>query len=335
VKKILILIISIGLILGLVGIGTQAYFSDVKTSSGNIFTAGTWENPKVTAVDATTQDYIVTVTIAAPSTVAIAPSTIATITSENYTVSADGTTTETITNIPFGTAKATFLASLTKGETNQRWADTGIADTVVTGNTLVVTAQDGTTVVTYTVDVVAAPPAPEDTTAPVITLLGEDPVNLNVGETYTDAGATAIDNVDGDITAKIVTTGLPINTDTTGTYTITYNVSNIAGNSATQVTRTVNVVAAPPAPEDTTAPVITLLGEDPVNLNVGETYTDAGATALDNGTVDLTGSIVTTFTPGPVDTSVLGTFTVQYNVSDAAGNPATEVTRTVIVNEQF
>ncbi len=42
-KKILILIISIGLIFGLVGIGTQAYFSDVETSSGNVFTAGVWE----------------------------------------------------------------------------------------------------------------------------------------------------------------------------------------------------------------------------------------------------------------------------------------------------
>ena len=46
-KKILILIISIGLIFGLVGIGTQAYFSDVETSSGNIFTADVWDNPKV------------------------------------------------------------------------------------------------------------------------------------------------------------------------------------------------------------------------------------------------------------------------------------------------
>ena len=42
-KKILILIIGIGLIFGLVGVGTQAYFSDVKSSSGNIFTTGYWE----------------------------------------------------------------------------------------------------------------------------------------------------------------------------------------------------------------------------------------------------------------------------------------------------
>ena len=42
-KKILLLIINICLVFGLVGIGTQAYFSDAKTSSINTFTAGVWQ----------------------------------------------------------------------------------------------------------------------------------------------------------------------------------------------------------------------------------------------------------------------------------------------------
>jgi len=104
----------------------------------------------VTAADGLTQSYVVTVNFDAASSVA-------TVTSATYTVSAGGTAAETITNVPFGTAKATFLAALTKGETHQAWVDTGIADPVVTGNTLVVTAQDGTTVVTYTVTTNAAP----------------------------------------------------------------------------------------------------------------------------------------------------------------------------------
>ncbi|OHA62431.1 MAG: hypothetical protein A2117_01270, partial [Candidatus Wildermuthbacteria bacterium GWA2_46_15] len=88
-------------------------------------------------------------------------STVATITSATYTVSLGGTTTETITNVSFGTTKATFLAALVKGEIHQTWIDAGIADTVVTGNTLAVTAQDGTTVVTYMVTVNAdIPQAP-------------------------------------------------------------------------------------------------------------------------------------------------------------------------------
>ena len=46
-------------------------------------------------------------------------------------------------------------------------------------------------------------------------------------------------------------------------YSVTYNVSDANGNAAAEVTRTVNVV-------DTTVPVITLLGEDPVTIEVGE-----------------------------------------------------------------
>ena len=80
---------------------------------------------------------------------------------------------------------------------------------------------------------------------------------------------------------------------------------------------------------DTTPPVITRLGEATVNLTVGDSYTDAGATATDDVDGDITGSIVTV---NPVNTAVADTYTVTYNVSDAALNPATEVTRTVIVS---
>ena len=66
-----------------------------------------------------------------------------------------------------------------------------------------------------------------------------------MGDTYTDAGATALDDVDGDITSGIVTVNL-VDTNVISGYTITYNVSDAAGNPATQVTRTVNVVNTAP-----------------------------------------------------------------------------------------
>ncbi len=79
-----------------------------------------------------------------------------------------------------------------------------------------------------------------DNIAPAITILGDNPVNITVGDTYVDAGATAIDNIDGDITSEIsVTTNLNVNV--AGTYTVTYNVSDNALNEATEVIRTVNV----------------------------------------------------------------------------------------------
>ena len=61
-----------------------------------------------------------------------------------------------------------------------------------------------------------------------------------MGGSYSDPGATASDNIDGNITSSIVTVN-PVNTAVVGTYTVTYNVSDAAGNAATQVTRTVYV----------------------------------------------------------------------------------------------
>ncbi|MEI7688834.1 MAG: immunoglobulin-like domain-containing protein [Candidatus Nomurabacteria bacterium] len=83
-----------------------------------------------------------------------------------------------------------------------------------------------------------------DITKPVITLVGDSTINLTVGDSYTDAGATASDNVDGNITANIVTVN-PVNTSVAGTYTVTYNVSDAYGNNAIQISRTVNVVPIP------------------------------------------------------------------------------------------
>jgi hypothetical protein len=100
----------------------------------------------VTAADATTRDYTVTVTVAAASN-------IATVTSATYTVSAGGTANETITGVPTGTTMADFLAALTMGEVNQTWDDAGLSDPIIDGDTLIVTSQDSSTTVTYTVTV--------------------------------------------------------------------------------------------------------------------------------------------------------------------------------------
>ena len=157
--------------------------------------------------------------------------------------------------------------------------------------------------------------------APVITLLGETEVSLELGSTYTDTGATAVDNIDGDITANIAVVST-VDVNTVGTYTVTYNVSDAAGNAAIQVTRTVTITP------DATIPIITLLGKAEVSLELGSTYTDAGATAADNIDGDLTANIAVVST---VDVNIVGTYTVTYNVSDAAGNAAIQVTRTVTI----
>lgn len=89
-----------------------------------------------------------------------------------------------------------------------------------------------------TVVVQSAPAA--DTTPPVISLVGSATVSVKRYKSYSDAGATATDNVDGNITQKI-TVSNPVNTSKVGTYYVRYNVKDAAGNAAAQVTRTVKV----------------------------------------------------------------------------------------------
>ena len=67
-------------------------------------------------------------------------------------------------------------------------------------------------------------------------------MTITRGQTYTDAGATASDDVDGDITENIIKDN-PVNTNQVGSYTITYNVTDSSDNPAEQIERIVNVVA--------------------------------------------------------------------------------------------
>ncbi|CAN7716774.1 S-layer homology domain-containing protein [Paenibacillus sp. LjRoot153] len=185
-----------------------------------------------------------------------------------------------------------------------------------------------------------------DSTKPVISLVGDAVVNLAIGSDYVDAGATALDDREGDITGNIVTTvtsnvynGTSVNTSVAGTYTYHYNVSDAAGNAAAEVTRQVIVSENP----DVIKPIITLNGDAIIYLANGAGYIDAGASAADDPDGDITGNIVTTVTSNvysgvysgtTVDTTLAGTYTYHYNVSDAAGNAAAEVTRTVVVADK-
>ncbi|MEJ2427110.1 MAG: DUF5011 domain-containing protein [Candidatus Thiodiazotropha sp.] len=70
-----------------------------------------------------------------------------------------------------------------------------------------------------------------DTTPPVISLLGANPVEIDISSSdpFVDPGATALDNVDGDISAIIVVGGDTVDTSSPGTYVLTYTVSDAAG----------------------------------------------------------------------------------------------------------
>ncbi|MGI6324368.1 MAG: immunoglobulin-like domain-containing protein [Bacilli bacterium] len=163
----------------------------------------------------------------------------------------------------------------------------------------------------------------EDTTAPIITLNGDAIMTINVGTNFVDPGATAQDDVDGNLTSEIVVTG-DVDEDTLGTYQLRYNVSDNAGNAAEEVVRTVNVINPDP-----NAPIITLLGANPYIIEVDGTYVEPGARAEDDvdGEMILTDENIT----GEVDTSRLGTYLLYYDITDSNGNKALTVTRVVRV----
>ncbi len=163
-------------------------------------------------------------------------------------------------------------------------------------------------------------------TAPVITLIGANPATTTVGSTYTDLGATAQDAEDGDLTTHIVVTGT-VDTAVVGTTTLIYTVTDAGGLTAT-TTRVVEVVECPTEEVVNEAPVITLVGANPATVTVGSTYTDPGATAHDAEDGDITSHIVVA---GTVNTTVVGAYTLTYNVADSKGLSAHPVTRTVNV----
>ena len=116
----------------------------------------------------------------------------------------------------------------------------------------------GTTTVTYTATdakgntgMATQTVTVRDTTAPVITVNGPNPMTVECHTSFVDPGASATDNCDTSVT---VTATSNVNANVPGTYTITYNATDSSGNHAAPATRTVIVV-------DTTAPVITLNGQ--------------------------------------------------------------------------
>ena len=188
----------------------------------------------------------------------------------------------------------------------------------------------------------------EDTIRPVITLIGNELIVIYVGQTYIDAGAICTDDVDGDIipiVGRLGDSGLR-----EGTYVITYDCYDVAGNAAYNNARVVEVVSRhnpfsnnndqkdntprDNTPRDNTAPVITRIGTGLTTVTIGTVYTDEGATCLDNVDGDITPTVRFTTsknsgyqTISSIDTSVVSTSleiyaaqSVQYSCTDAAGN---------------
>ena len=101
-----------------------------------------------------------------------------------------------------------------------------------------------------------------------------------------------------------------------GTATITYKVSDGTSNASGSITVTI--------PDE--APVVTVIGANPLVIAYGSSFTDPGASAID--AVDGT---LTVSTAGSVDTTVAGDHTLTYSATDSAEQTST-ATRVVTVS---
>lgn len=157
-------------------------------------------------------------------------------------------------------------------------------------------------------------------TEPVVYLKGANPLVIDAAPRYADAGATAFDYQEGDLTPVLVTnnvvSGVP------GNYTVTYSATDGTGLTTT-ATRTVQVVANSP-------PVITAppTGFGTLILQAGSPLPDYAALAVAS---DNSGMVTVTQSPPPGTEVVPGTLTITLTAKDAAGNQ-TSIQFTVTVS---
>ncbi|WP_236340004.1 S-layer homology domain-containing protein [Paenibacillus plantiphilus] len=140
-----------------------------------------------------------------------------------------------------------------------------------------------------------------------------------------EAGTIVTIRLDGNAAATVTAAGngswswTPSAVLTEGAHTVSVSATDAAGNTGSFSVEYSFTV-------DTQPPVIALAGAASIVLTAGDPFVDAGATAADS----LEGNLPVT-TTGNVDNQVPGTYTLQYDAQDSAGNAAVPVTRTIQV----
>ena len=157
----------------------------------------------------------------------------------------------------------------------------------------------------------------QDIGLPVITLIGPLEVFFDVNAAYVEFGYKATDASGRDISDSVICDLSDLNMSRSGSYQISYIAVDRLGRKSAAVYRTVHVGIGQ-------SPVITIAGDNPVILALNSEFTPPSATAVSSdGNTDLSESVVVN--AEAVDTSVPGTYSVYYTVSDTGGLSTTEI----------
>ncbi|MEG1008482.1 MAG: polysaccharide deacetylase family protein [Clostridia bacterium] len=145
---------------------------------------------------------------------------------------------------------------------------------------------------------------------PKIQLIGNSEIKINAFEEYIDNGAiSTLNNKKNNV--KVLESN--VDTKKIGIYNITYGAVNKKNKKLVTVTRKVIVI-------DKKSPVITLNGNEQINIYLNDIYTDLGVKAIDDIDGDITNKVIIKNT---VNTSALGNYTVTYTVLDSSLNAST------------
>ena len=132
---------------------------------------------------------------------------------------------------------------------------------------------------------------------------------------YSEAGYTAYDNVDGDLTTE-VQTKIEENK-------VIYTVTDSSGNETRKIRKIIY--------SDTISPTITLKGIDTVEIVQGEKYTELGYSVSDNCDHDIINNIKI---DSNLDINKEGQYTISYQVSDSSGNKGFAVRKINVINKK-
>lgn len=158
-------------------------------------------------------------------------------------------------------------------------------------------------------------------TVPTIALIGTETVELNLNETYEEAGAKAyIEDIDK--SSSILTEG-DVDTSKPGEYKVKYTVLNEKKTQSNTIERSIIV-------KDNIPPTIELKGDAQISIYKNAKYEEPGYVAKDNCDGDITDRVAIT---GNVDNSKVGEYELTYSVEDSYNNKV-EMKRKIIVKEK-
>jgi hypothetical protein len=128
--------------------------------------------------------------------------------------------------------------------------------------------------------------------APSITLLGNNPDSLKLNMSYEDPGFTALDDVDGDLSANVTVTSF-VDSSRANTYGILYSVADLSGNRV-NATRSVVVYAPTSINENELAGVLTTIYPNPAKEELAISISGVKTLPLQIEVIDLSGRVLNT-----------------------------------------